>query len=283
MKKPFLSEKISKCSSAHIISYFEKTAGVLWPKLRQKNLRFRERNWGRKKTRTLSSTSWMHFAKLCWNLLLKPGAFNRTFRKKAFNSGGKVRKWTLHKKKIECRFLSENFALSRKVSCSKHKINKLFRLGRNATLFLCSRFLQFWDQCQFFKPNSEKNLFGIREIWYFLRKKPTRTTYWTSWFYFQNHGRNVFDRCRNIHSHSPKRHVILLGKRSTKCPLHKEKEILKIFSEKFFSKSEIFPLNLPQWKRKILKNQEKTSTLSSSSSRHFRKLCWKLVCRSYNI
>ena len=91
-----------------------------------------------------------------WKRLLKPGAFNRTFRipKKAFNSGGKVRKRILHKKKDECRFLSENFAPNRKVSCSKHKINKLFRLGRNATLFVCSGFLQFWDQCQFFKPNS---------------------------------------------------------------------------------------------------------------------------------
>ena len=124
-----------------------------------------------RKTKTLSSTTWMHFAKHCWKLLRKPGAFNRTFRKNAFNSGEKIRKWTLHKKKDECRFLSENFALSSKVSCSKHKINKLFRLGRNATLFVCSRFLQFWVQCQFFKPNSEKDLFRVRENWYFSEEK----------------------------------------------------------------------------------------------------------------
>ena len=104
----------------------------------------------RKITRALPSTFWKHFGKHCWKICWSLELLNALSGKNPSSLGKKVWKWPLHTKNDECSFLSENFAQCKKVCRSKYKNNKLFRLERITTLFLCTRFLQFWDQCQNF-------------------------------------------------------------------------------------------------------------------------------------
>ena len=74
-----------------------------------KKLRSRERNWGFKRTRTFSSTSWRHVWKHCWKLFCRSSKISAHTPKKTYISGKKGTKVSFQQEKWKLGTFLERF------------------------------------------------------------------------------------------------------------------------------------------------------------------------------
>ena len=130
-----------------------------------------------KKTRTLSSTSWMHFARLCWKLLLKPGAFNRTFRKKPLTLGEKYENGLCIRKKTNADFCRRISPRVGKFLARNTRLTSCFVWEEMPRYFFAHVFFSFEINASFLNQTPRKTCSESEKIDTFRRKKPTRTTY----------------------------------------------------------------------------------------------------------
>ena len=112
-----------------------------------------------------------------WKRLLKPGAFNRTFRKKPLTLGEKYEKGLCTRKKTNADFFWRISLRIGKFLARNTRLTSCFVWEEMPQYLFAQVFCSFEINASFLNQTPRKTCSESEKIDTFLRKKPTRTTY----------------------------------------------------------------------------------------------------------
>ena len=173
-RKTSLGKKVAKCCSAHVFCCVEETAGLFLPNLRQKMMRFREKNWVIKKHKVLFHIL-NAFLKTLLKTLIPKLEFLGSQSEKILKLLEKRHLMSsAHKKWKIGTFVAEFAVMVCKFSARSIWLKKLFlcSFGKNYHVVPLHKYSEILRSMSItLNSNCEKKLFGIKKNDNFSRKK----------------------------------------------------------------------------------------------------------------